>query len=145
MTNPVDIRDVLATQIYNQFVTLQPTVEIYFANHPSPESANAIHVIIEIMPGEQQRAEIGNVDSPLVRSWGVVNARVMVPQDTGTREGMLVCDTIYNILFDQQYAIPGGGHVTTYGCEMSTRGHVNGWFATSVQCQYRAYIRLTRP
>jgi hypothetical protein len=145
MTNPVDVRDVLATQIYNQFVTAQPTVEIYFSNHPSPENANEIHVIVEIMPGDNDRAEIGNVANPLVRHTGVVNVRVMIPQDTGTRAGMLVCDTIYGILFDQQYAIPGGGHVTTYGCEMSTRGVVNGWFATSVQCQYRAFIRLTRP
>lgn len=145
MTNPVDVRDVLATQIYNQFVIEQPTTEIFFSNHPTPENSNEIHVIIEIMPEMNIRAELGSVNQPLVAHMGVVNARVMVPQDTGTRDGMLVCDSLYAIMFDRQYPIPGGGHVTTYGCEMKTRGTVNGWFATSVQCNYRAYIRLTRP
>lgn len=145
MTNPVDVTDVLRTQVHNQFVVLQPTIQIFHSNHPSPEDTNEIHVILEVVPGDSIRAEIGNVANPLVRHTGSVNARVMVPQDTGTRAGMLVCDSVYSILFDQQYSIPGGGHVTTYGCEMKTRGLVNGWFATSVQCQYRAFIRLTRP
>lgn len=144
MTNPVDIRDVLAQQIYNQFVVANPGVEIYFENHPSPETANAIHVICEILPGDHMRAEVGRVNTPLVRAMGVVNMRVMVPQDTGKRAGQVICDSIYAILFDQQYPIAGGGHVTTYGVEMNTRGTMNGWFAMSVSCEYRAYITLNR-
>lgn len=143
MANPVDIRDTIATELYNRFVIAQPNVDLFFENQPMDRQDNEIFVIAEIMPGDNRRADL-NSSGGLVRSTGVVNCRVMVPQETGTRAARLVMDSLYEILIDRQWSLSGGGHVTLYNAEMNGRGEVNGYYAYSVSSEYRAYITLNR-
>lgn len=143
MANPTDIADVIRTNLYNAFVIAQPNVDIFFENQPMERQDNEIFVVAEIIPSIQQRADL-NVSGGLVRSMGVVNCRVMVPQETGTRTARLVLDDLYEILLDRQWALSGGGHVTLYGVDMGTRGEVNGYYAYSLSCEYRAFITLSR-
>lgn len=143
MTSPTDITDELRSEIYTRFAIAQPSVDLFFENHAVDPSANAIYAICEIMPDLQKRADLNN-SNKLICSTGVVNVRVMVPQETGKREGQLVLDSLYEILTDRQFALPGGGHVTLYGADMNTRGEVNGYFAMSISFMYRAFITLTR-
>jgi hypothetical protein len=143
MANPVDVRDVLATQVNTLFSAANPTIDLFFENRPMDRADNEIFVICEILPGENMRADLNN-SSKLIRSMGVLNFRVMVPQETGKRAGQLVLDSLYEILTDRQFSIGGGGHVTIYGAEMNTRGEVNGYFAMGISFEYRAFITLVR-
>lgn len=143
MADPVDVRDKIAERLQTLFAAEQPSVPMFFVNNKMNPPDNGIFVVSEIVPGDNRRADL-NSANPLVRHEGVVNCRVMVPQETGTRPGQLVVDSLYKVLIDRQWSLTGGGHVTLYNAEMNARGEMNGYYMFNVSSEYRAYLNLSR-
>lgn len=137
------IRQVLETRLQTEFPVYQPSVPVHFANtrFSSPEPP-APWIYVAIMPNFVKRAALASQTE--FESYGVVNVTCMVPEMTGTKPVRLIADDVAKVLVDRQFAIPGGGHITTYGLQFRERGCVEGWYTVNVICQYRGRVRIVR-
>lgn len=120
--------------VQTAFATAWPGKLVAFENTKWTQPVGAPWVHVAYNPGLSRRKDIGNV-----RTWrhmGVVIVNVMVPQDTGTKTCLQMCDTAFNALADRNFDLGADGYLKLCYAEKRNRGVVNGWFTYNVQVEY---------
>jgi len=142
MTGIADIADTVRSTFWTEFAALQPTVEMYAENQPRDNNDNETWVQFGFIPGDLFRADLGNGKN--FRQTGVVNVQIMLPQSSGTSDGLAIVDSVSKVLSDRAIAIGGGGQIVLYGLDVASRGTINGWFSYSVKAAFRADYQIIR-
>jgi hypothetical protein len=135
------IRQLLEERVQMEFPVYQPTVPVTFANTRFDQSTGP-WIYVVVIPNYTERAALANQSE--FESCGIVNVTCMVPEMTGTKHIREIADAVAKVLLDRQIAIPGGGHITTYGLQNRERGVVSGWYTINVIVMYRARVRIVR-
>jgi hypothetical protein len=135
------VREAVFATFQDEMAVAQPGVAICYENQKFDQPSGP-WFYVAIVPGDSRRAEISS--SRAFFHYGIVNVQIMVPQDTGTKRLNELTQAAFNILADRNWALTGGGSLTTYCCKKRNRGLQNGFLTYNLQAEFRHDERLVR-
>lgn len=122
-----------------ELAPLVPGVPIHFENQKFNQP-NGPWIYVAAIPGDSFRSEISSARR--YRHFGVINVKVMVPQDAGTKKLNEVTQAAFTVLADRNWNLVGGGRMTTSCCKRRNQGLLNGFLTYNLQVEYRHDERM---
>jgi hypothetical protein len=131
------IRRTIQERMNDQFPARHPTVSHFWDNQPftQPQGAAWVYCCIHdnyIVPAQLNGSRMKTV--------GVVEFEVRVPEDTGTSTARQITDSLMAIFLDRSISMVGAnGSIVLGAAQVKVKGIVHGWYVVHVLFDYQAW------